>query len=80
MLMTAQVLVSLRLSLNGVHLNAIDPGYGYYPKPSKTWIVVKTPEMFEKARELFGNRVNVTTEGRQYLGAALGSDTFKKDQ
>ena len=43
---------------------------------SKTWLVVK-PEAEAEAREVFlDSQINVTTEGRPYLGALLGSQPY----
>ena len=58
------------------HLNRIGPS-GYFPKPSKTFIVVKNPELIEKAKELFGKDVKITADGHRHIGAALGSEAFK---
>ena len=45
--------------------------YGYHPNASKIHLVIK-PEHAEKARELFaGTGINITTEGKQHLGAAI---------
>ena len=35
------------------------PMYGYYPKPSKSWLIVK-PEYIDEANSLF-NDVKITT-------------------
>ena len=50
--------------------------YGYHPNATKTHLVVKA-EHAEKARELFaGTGINSTTEGKQHLGAAIGSRSY----
>ena len=47
-------------------------GFGYHPNASKTNLVVKT-EHVGRARELFADTdINITTEGKRYLGAAVG--------
>ena len=44
------------------------PAYGYFPNPSKTWLVVK-PEHLPEATTIFQDTgVNLTCEGRPYLG------------
>ena len=49
------------------------PMLGYYPKASKSWLVVK-PEKEEEARRMFqGTGINITTEGRKYLGGYVGT-------
>ena len=50
--------------------------YGYYPNAAKTWLIVK-PAFFSDAQQVFkGTGVQVTTEGKRHLGAALGSRLF----
>ena len=50
--------------------------YGYHPNGAKTHLVVKA----EHARELFAGTgitgINVTTEGKPHLGAAIGSRSY----
>ena len=48
------------------------PIYGYHPKPSKTWLIVK-PEYLNKAKELFPSEINITTTGHRYLGSFIGN-------
>ena len=44
------------------------PSFGYFPKASKSWLVVKENK-FEEAKQIFeGTGINITTEGRKYLG------------
>ena len=52
------------------------PSYGYYPKPSKTWLVVKEQHL-HTARAMFKD-INITTEGRRYLGSYIGTNTGKQ--
>ena len=57
-------------------LQKYGPIYEYFPNPSKTWLIVKVKSL-DKARDLFGNaEINITTEGKRHLGAALGSREF----
>ena len=53
------------------------PQLGYFPKASKSWLIVK-PHFLNEARELFPD-VNITTEGRPYLGSFIGTETGKTD-
>ena len=49
------------------------PKFGYFPKASKSWLVVKQ-EKEEEAKIIFGDTgVNITTEGRKYLGGYVGT-------
>ena len=57
-------------------LREAGPPLGYYPNSKKCWLVVK-PEKEGRAKEMFaGSGINITTEGRKHLGAALGSRSF----
>ena len=50
------------------------PAIGYYPKPSKSWLIVKE-DRFERAQEIFKDTgVNITTEGKRYLGGFVGTE------
>ena len=60
------------------HLKEEGPKYGYYPKPSKTYIVVKDLDDLAEVQNVFGSEgIKVTTEGHRHLGAAIGSEQFK---
>ena len=49
------------------------PYLGYFPKASKSWLVAKA-EKLEEAKEMFaGTGVNITIEGRKYLGGYVGT-------
>ena len=55
------------------------PKYGYFQEETKTWLIVK-PELFSEAKQFFSNTgLNITTEGRKHLGAAVGSASYKED-
>ena len=55
------------------------PAFGYYPKASKSWLVVKESE-FNRAIEIFDKtNINITTEGQKYLGGFLGTDEAVQD-
>ena len=56
-------------------LQASGPVYGYFPKPSKTWLIVKE-EYQEEAKSLFPD-LNITTEGCRYLGSFIGTESGK---
>ena len=63
-----------------MRLKEIGPAYGYFPNAPKCWIILKSPELRELAEELFGaDGVNITTEGKRHIGAALGSEEFKEE-
>ena len=51
------------------------PKLGYNPNVSKLWLLVK-PTAEEKARDIFGgSKINITTDGRKYLGFYIGSES-----
>ena len=52
------------------------PLFGYYPKPSKTWVIVK-PEYEECARKTFPE-LQVTSMGQRYLGSFIGTREGKE--
>ena len=52
---------------------------GYFPNPQKCWLIVKL-EKEQAAKEIFSETaINITTEGRKHLGAALGSRDFLEE-
>ena len=53
------------------------PKYGYFPNPSKTWLILKGNASTDDFQCLFSNTdIKITTEGRPYLGAAIGTAQF----
>ena len=60
-------------------LSAEGPAFDYFPNPSKTWIMTKQSH-FDKASNMFaGSGVNVTPDGRPYLGATIGSHEYVEE-
>ena len=56
----------------------VGPLYGYFPKPSKSSLIVKE-HFYESAKETFKNsEVKLTTEAKRYLGAIIGSTAYKE--
>lgn len=54
------------------------PSFGYYPKPSKTILVVK-PSKLDEAANIFGNDgIQIQDGGHRDLGAAIGSSSYVK--
>ena len=52
------------------------PSYEYYANPAKTWLIVKE-DYVQSAKMTFASTgVNITTHGKEHLGAALGSTSF----
>ena len=58
-------------------LQQVGPLYGYFPKSSKFYLVIKE-EYLENATETFReSEVKIATEVKKHLGAAIGSKDFK---
>ena len=58
---------------------AAGPTLGYHPNEKKRWLVVKS-EKLKKANDVFaGTGINITTEGRKHLGAALGQRSYVEE-
>ena len=58
-------------------LQQVGPLHGDFPKPFKSYLVVKE-QYFENAIETFReSEVKITTEDKKHLGAAIGSEDFK---
>ena len=56
------------------------PKFGYFPKPSKTVLILKDPESYDLAVELFGDtEIEISRTGERHLGAVIGSTTFRSD-
>ena len=51
--------------------------YGYYMNETKPWKIHKHENKLVQAQTIFKEtNINFTTEGKRYLGAALGSKKF----
>ena len=53
------------------------PAYGYFPKPTKTWLIVKEDKLEEAKRMCKDTGIKITSDGMRHLGAAIGSKDFK---
>ena len=60
-------------------LTFISPKYGYYPKTSKTYLIVKEYQL-PNATVLFNNsNAIITVEGKRHVGAVVGRKIFKRE-
>lgn len=66
-----------RLRLWWDTLSAKGPLFGYYPNAIKTYLLTKPDRLEEAAHTFAGTGVQITSEGRRYLGGALGSGPFQ---
>ena len=57
-------------------LNALGPKFGYFTNESKTWLVTKENCLSTAVDAFTDTDVKVTSEGRPYFGAALGTDDY----
>ena len=58
-----------------VKLNNLHPTFGYFTNPSKTWLIVKEKHLSTATQRFLNTGVNITTEGKRHLGAALASSS-----
>ena len=56
----------------------IGPNYGYYPNASKTWLIVKPDSLLWAQTAFKESGVSITSEGRKHLGAAIGTEAFRR--
>ena len=59
-------------------MNRNGPGYGYHLKASKSWLIVKKAAAEEAKRLLSGSGVQITTEGKRLLEAAICNNDFEE--
>ena len=56
-------------------LITLGPKYGYYPKPSKTILILKDAALMSYAKSLFaGTGIKITCQGQRHLGAVIGDE------
>ena len=53
--------------------------FGYHVNGKKSWLIVKNEEKVNEAETVFGNTVNITSEGKRHLGAVIGSQEYKDE-
>ena len=59
------------------HLSIEGKKYGYLINGTKSWLIVKSQALVDEARRVFGEEVNITTDGKRHLGAVIGSKECK---
>ena len=57
-------------------LTVVGPSYGYRVNPSKCWLVVHPGKLEEAKRTFDGFPINITEDGHQILGSAIGTEEF----
>ena len=58
------------------NLVSLGPDFGYFVNPSKTSLIVKEHHLAEATKHFQNTNICITTEGKQHLGAALGTEAF----
>ncbi|XP_066914998.1 uncharacterized protein [Clytia hemisphaerica] len=58
-------------------LSVEGPLFGYHPKPTKSWLIVKNEKIAEATKAFQGTNIQITTQGSKHLGAVIGSQEFK---
>jgi hypothetical protein len=56
----------------------IGPTLGYYVNHMKTWLVVKEDKYDDAMKHFEDTGVQITTNGKGYLGSPLGTSSFKE--
>ena len=54
------------------------PVFGYFPNAQKSWLLVKKEFLSDAKNIISGSGVTITTEGKSYLGAPLGTTCSKE--
>ena len=55
------------------------PAFGYFPKASKSLLILKNPKNRKQAAAVFkGCEIQISDNGARHLGAAVGSEAYKK--
>ena len=60
-------------------LNTEGKKYGYFVSGSKSWLILKSSNLFEEAQTVFSDCVNITIDGKRHIGAVIGSVNYKKE-
>ena len=56
------------------------PKYGYFPKPSKTILILKDRQFYDEAVTLFEHtEIEITLSGERHLGAVIGSQEHRDE-
>ena len=54
--------------------------FGYYVSESKSWLIIKNPNHFDHAQNIFKDTgIKITCEGKHHLRAVIGSEDFKSE-
>ena len=60
-------------------LTTLGPLFGYHPKPTKCWLIVK-PDMKDITLKTFENTgINIAEDGKHHLGAVIGTIEYREN-
>ena len=60
-------------------LTSIGPKYDYFPKASKSYLIVNEDQLPNATRLFDNSNVNSTVKGERHLGAIVGSEIYKRE-
>ena len=68
----AGLLMDLRQWWNNIERTG--PLFGYFPKASKSWLIVKDSKLKEAKKIFEGTGIKITATERKYLGGFIGNE------
>ena len=60
-------------------LTCLGTNYGYFPKASKSYLIVKENQLPHATTLFHNSNVNITVEGKRHLGAIVGTEIYKRE-
>ena len=60
-------------------LTTLGPLFGYYPKPTKCWLIVKPPMKDITLKTFKNTGINITEGDKRHLGAVIGSIEYREN-
>ena len=61
------------------NLIKLGPKFGYYPQPSKSWLIVKEHQEHKAKATFINTKIDITKDAKRHLGAIIGSESFRKE-
>ena len=56
----------------------VGPKFGYFPEPTKSWLIAKSETHTIRKNFFKETKVKITNSGKRFLGSVIGIFTFKK--